>query len=430
VSDDPAVERIIAEVASEGVAEGPAASRAAQLARDITPIDWSEFWRADTRPEEWVIEPVVPAHRQVAIYAKPKLGKSLLALDISAAFATGRSVLGYPARPARSVVYLDLEMTEDDIRERLVDFGYGQNDDLSRLAYYQLPMLPPLDTKPGGEVLQEIVGRHSPELVVIDTMARVVTGDENDADTYRRFYANTGVRLKRRGIALLRLDHAGKDLTRGQRGSSSKADDVDVVFALSLSGDNVVVTCTHSRVPWVPSKMVLRRETDPALRHVLSSDSWPAGTKAVADILDELGVPLDASFRAAQEAIRQATGKGRRTQDVTAALKWRRVQSESGNTGGNASERSWRETKAGYSDKAESSQVSTSETLPGNTRKQPPRATGNVCPSKEGHMIPSTVPVADHEDYTSLSCSPEAERLLEGLAKADAKVGEFEGSWT
>ena len=43
-------------------------------------------------PEEWVIEPIVPKGRQVAVYSPPKDGKSLFALDSSAAAAAdGRS---------------------------------------------------------------------------------------------------------------------------------------------------------------------------------------------------------------------------------------------------------------------------------------------------------------------------------------------------
>lgn len=93
--------------------------------------------------------------------------------------------------------------------------------------------------------------RHDAHMLVLDTMARVVNGDENDADTYRGFYAHSGVRLKRLGVALLRLDHAGKDPGRGQRGSSGKNDDVDVVFRLDHAEDQVVLSWTHSRVSWV-----------------------------------------------------------------------------------------------------------------------------------------------------------------------------------
>jgi RecA-family ATPase len=154
------------------------------------------------------------------MFAVTGLGKSLLALDIAAAMATGRSVLGLPGSVPACISYFDLEMTRADLHDRLADLGYGADSDLSRLHYYQLPDLPPLDTAEGGETLMRVVERDRPTLVIIDTMARVVEGDENSADTYRDFFRCSGIRLKAAGVSLLRLDHAGKDASRGQRGSS------------------------------------------------------------------------------------------------------------------------------------------------------------------------------------------------------------------
>ena len=65
--------------------------------------------------------------------------QELACVDIVAAAATGRSVLGQLARDPIRILYIDLEMTEADLRERLTDLGYGPDDDLSNLAYYQLP---------------------------------------------------------------------------------------------------------------------------------------------------------------------------------------------------------------------------------------------------------------------------------------------------
>ena len=155
-----------------------------------------------------------PRGRQAGLFAPAGLGKSLLAVDVSAAKATGRPVLGQPAQAPVSVVYIDMEMTPEDLRERLGDLGYGEDDDFSNLHYYQLTALPPLDTIEGGDALMAIVERYDPEVVVLDTMARVVAGDENSADTFRAFFRCTGCRLKAAGVALLRLDHAGKDPSR------------------------------------------------------------------------------------------------------------------------------------------------------------------------------------------------------------------------
>jgi len=292
----------------------------------LVPIDWDALWKNDAPAEEWLVEPVVPAGRQVAVYSAAKLGKSLLALEGAAGVACGRSIFGQAAVTPFDVLYVDLEMTEADLRERLTDMGYGPDDDLERLHYLQLPSLPPLDTDLGGELLVAMAQEHDARLVVVDTMARAVRGEENSADTYRAFYAATGRHLKAAGIALLRLDHMGKDAAQGQRGSSAKVDDVDVVFHLSVDGKRVTLRRTHTRVPWVPAEVVFIRHEEPVLHHELTTDSWPAGTLEVATELDDLDVPLDASVRIAGDALKAATGRGRRTTIVTAALRFRRTR--------------------------------------------------------------------------------------------------------
>jgi RecA-family ATPase len=287
-------------------------------------IDWDAFWSSDAAAEDWILEPIVAAGRQTAIYSTAKTGKSLLALDIAAAGATGRSVLGFAPREPISVVYVDLEMTKADLRERLVDLGYGPGDDLSRLNYYQLPAWPALDGELGGEILRSTAVEHGARLVVIDTMARAVSGRENDADTYRDFFRHTGRHLKADGVALLRLDHEGKGDGKGQRGSSAKDDDLDVVFRLTqLDVKTFKLTRTRNRIPWVPADVTIVREESPILRHVRASDFVPAGTREAILALDELEVPTDASADTALATLRRA-GKGVRKSSVLAAQKARR----------------------------------------------------------------------------------------------------------
>lgn len=291
----------------------------------LTPIDWAEFWSQERNPREWLVEPILPAGRQAAIWASHKTGKSLLALDVAAALASGRSALGNCPKDPITVVYLDFEMTLDDLRDRLADLGYGPADDLSRLLYFQLPRLPPLDSAEGGEALEDIVVEHDPALVILDTMSRVVDGPEDKADTFRAFYRHTGTRLKARGIGLLRLDHGGKDAGRGQRGSSGKGDDVDLVWQLGAdtgSGD-FRLKLDAGRVPWVPREVNLTRQTTPVLRHVLRTEGWMSGTAEVATSLDRLQVPLNATVDQAVDALRTAK-ESRRRALVAEALRYRR----------------------------------------------------------------------------------------------------------
>lgn len=289
----------------------------------VVPIDWPMFWATDHKAEDWLCEPILPRGRAVATYSPAKTGKSLLALDVAARLATGTRVLDQPAGDPIHVDYYDLEMTEDDLAERLVDLGYGPDSDLSHLHYYLLPTLPPLDTPEGGATITALAKRDAAELLIIDTTSRVLGGEENQADTLRALYINAGLPLKAAGVTVWRLDHAGKDLSRGQRGTSAKADDVDLVWELLMRDKGLRLRATHRRQSWIPETIDLLRLEDP-LRHVRAEEaSWPAGTTETADLLDALGVPAGASTRDAQKAL-SAAGRGQRRAVVTAAVKWRR----------------------------------------------------------------------------------------------------------
>ena len=275
-------------------------------------VDWDRFWTADKGDEEWIAEPIIPAKRAVALYAPAKAGKSTIVLAVVAAVATGGRVLGHARARRCHVLYLDYEMTEDDLFARLSELGYGPGDDLSHLHYALLPSLPPLDTVEGARAVLDLVDRTSAELVVVDTFGRAVEGDEDKADTVRAFYRHTGLALKARDVAVLRTDHAGKDVGKGQRGSSAKADDVDLVWALSRTETGVRLKRTHSRISWVPEDVqVRRRETDECVDYVIDTDKviFPTGTGDNAAILDQLGIDLDISVRKAATLVREAGHK-------------------------------------------------------------------------------------------------------------------------
>jgi|GEM_PF-1778059 len=287
-------------------------------------LDWPSFFAADHADAEWEFPDVLARGRGHALYAGRKQKKSLFMLFLAVELATGRAPV--------VVVYLDFEMSEADIFGRLSDMGHTRDTDLSRLRYALLPATPPLDTPAGGRALATIldgVESEWPEhrlVVVLDTISRAVEGPENEADTYRAFFAHTGVELKRRHITWIRLDHTGKDSSRGQRGSSSKNDDVDIVWRLCATQNGIALHRDVARMPWVPEKVVFGMQEEP-LRFLRLSCDWPERTDETAALLDRLEVPLEATVKDALCALRDA-GEGRRTELVSAALRWRRERVE------------------------------------------------------------------------------------------------------
>jgi len=85
----------------------------------------------------------------------------------------------------------------------------------------------------------------------------------------------------------------------------------------------VILTNKKRREPYVPVRVTLTKESDPELRHVLAPISWLAGASEVADLLDELHVPMDATAAVALQLL-SASNQGRRKSVVLAALKLRR----------------------------------------------------------------------------------------------------------
>lgn len=285
-------------------------------------LDWPTFWKREVTEANWLIEPVIAAGRAHALYAPGGTGKSLLSLWLAAQTATGGVGLdGMPLEPRR-VLYLDYEMTQDDLIERLEHMGFDAESVLDNLSYALLPALPPADAPEGGKAIGRLAELVDAEVVFIDTFSRAVAGDENEADTVRSFYRWTGLHLKAAGRAFCRIDHAGKDLEKGQRGSSAKNDDVDVVWQMVKADNGFTLTAKKRRMGWVPETISIAQYDEPNLYYRVVSDVDPKGTASVIADLDDLAVSSLYGYRVAAKALRDA-GRGARAEVVRAAQKIR-----------------------------------------------------------------------------------------------------------
>jgi len=304
---------------------GGAEAPMGEIVDPLNVIRWERFWAADGQGEDWLLEPLIARGRGHALYAGAKSGKSLLMLAACAALATGRAFLNNGPRPPQHVLYVDYEMTEDDLRERLETFGYGPDDDLECLHYALLPTIDPLDTISGADVVLDAARRYQAVHVVIDTTSRAISGEENSADTFRAFYRHCGLPLKSAGIGYHRLDHSGKDIGKGQRGSSAKNDDVDVVQQLvPRDKGGVTIRATHRRMSWVPESVDIgRAEVDGVLGYSTDVTTHPTGTFDVVRWLD--GHEIDPTLaRRAVKTILNDAGVRCSNDALGAAIKVRR----------------------------------------------------------------------------------------------------------
>lgn len=284
-------------------------------------IDWSTFWKRDRKTSNWLDAGWLARGRSHALYAPKKHGKSLFVLQRVAHLARNKIC---------RVVYLDYEMIEDDVDERLSDMDLGEDTDQTWLRYALLPTIAPLDTAAGGASLVASIEREqalfpgADVVVVIDTTSRAWEGIEDKSDATRAFYRHAGITLKRLGVTVVRIDHPGRDTSRGMRGSSAKGDDVDIVFRLERTSAGVVLHNEASRMSWVPEKTVFDRGTDP-LTYTLSVSSkvWSEEAVVFAAELDKHGIPINASRREVQDKLRILSLPGKRIKTINDAQAYR-----------------------------------------------------------------------------------------------------------
>jgi len=233
----------------------------------LAPLDWMN---PPTNTAKTIIPTIINAGQIVSLVGQGGTGKSLLMFDIAMALATGQSVLGHPPAEPMSVLYIDVENPVGEVFTRRDNLGY-QDSSLERLTYYHMPDLPALDTKSGGKFIETLVEWHSPELVIFDTISKLVAGEESKSDTWQDLYKYSLVPLRQTNCAAVILDHQGHDASKGARGSSAKRDNVDLQWIQACNGDLITLKRDKCRTLHDTEMLKIRRGGTP-LGHAIETD--------------------------------------------------------------------------------------------------------------------------------------------------------------
>lgn len=272
-------------------------------------VDWEKAFSAQPANPPWIVRPFIMEARTHALWGEPGEGKSLFILE---------TVVNHIITDNRIVLYIDNENIIDEIVDRLTSFGMKPAS-LKNLRFRTFQELPPLNTMAGGlEVTRMAKEECDAAVVVIDTTSRFIEGEENNSTPFLDFYRHTLMPLKKHKIASVRLDHPGKDLSKGTRGSSAKFGDIDFEWKITDQGLTRTLTLTKNRTRYGLKKggtIILRchgvTENNPYFFH--EWDYHPevtAADKQLADdvrVLESLGLPADSGRRTVSKAL---AGKG------------------------------------------------------------------------------------------------------------------------
>jgi hypothetical protein len=296
-------------------------------------LDLATLLSAERPPREWVVDGLIPAGTSVALIAPAGTGKSLLLLGCMIAVARGdRDFAGLPISRRRRVLLIDMENTEDDLADRLTALGIAAVDvtALDRLVILHLPPLLPLDTPDGGSELISLLDAYevgAGDVVVLDSLQRVVKGPEDKSDTLRDFVRCVGMALKRRKVTVIRTDNMGRDEAKGARGTTGKRDDVDVELLLTRTAAHpgqLKIKPGKLRLPGITSVLINREvDDDGRLTFNTAGDPFRARVAHASGVLEALNIPVEAGDRKAAPVI-AASGQVVTREALRAAIKERK----------------------------------------------------------------------------------------------------------
>lgn len=215
-------------------------------------------------PVEWFVQGVLPKADLVVVYGASGSGKSFVVLDMVLAVARGVQWRGFRTRQSR-VIYVAAEGA-GGFRRRIAAYAEHNGIGVARVPLGIIPAAPPLrDDIHAAQVAREIKAAGGADLVVVDTLAQVLNGDENGADMQdlvRKLRKHLGTPL---GATVLVIHHSGKDVTKGARGSSALRAAADAEFEVVREGEQRrSLECTKMKdadeggvYPFTLSKVVL-----------------------------------------------------------------------------------------------------------------------------------------------------------------------------
>ena len=200
----------------------------------LKPFDIHALLKLKLPERQMMLDPVIPEKGLVMLYASRGTGKTHVAVGMSVAIATGTKFLKWQAPKVRRVLHLDGEMAAGEIRQRFEqemkatgkkpEEGFLQvlPADLIELGIGNLA-----STKIQAELEPWLIGV---EVLVLDNLSSLTAViRDNDAESWNPIQEWL-LRLRRRGISVVIVHHAGKG--GEQRGTSRREDVLDTSISL------------------------------------------------------------------------------------------------------------------------------------------------------------------------------------------------------
>jgi putative DNA primase/helicase len=184
-----------------------------------------------------VLAPIIPAKGLVMLYAFRGGCKTHVAHGIAAAVGIGGQFLKWQAPKARKVLLVDGELPTEELQARLRQVTASMKVERGMLEVLAADLVHDGVGNFADPKTQNYLDPYlkTVELLILDNLSSLTTViRDNDAESWGPIQAWL-LRLRRRGISVLIVHHAGKD--GAHRGTSRREDVLDTSLSLRRPSD-------------------------------------------------------------------------------------------------------------------------------------------------------------------------------------------------
>ncbi|MBS0167344.1 MAG: AAA family ATPase [Nitrospira sp.] len=220
-------------------------------------VSFDSIMRDPLPPIDWLVESLIPNGTRTVVFGEFGSMKSWTLLDLALHIAAGRKWLDtFDIPQARSVLYIDEEMPEHELRRRVKRLGEGLE-----LRDVSIPFR--ATSHLGVRFHEDQVERlllelhtegFDPDIILVETLRRVLNGNENDATDVGEFWHSVAPILvaKKTLIVAHHMKKPSLQKHEPNRHRASGSTDIlagaDMAYAITRHQDHLTISCEKNRV--------------------------------------------------------------------------------------------------------------------------------------------------------------------------------------
>lgn len=169
-------------------------------------ITLDELYQTDFSGQRWLVDKLVPMNGITCLAGEPKVGKSFLTLEIAKTVSMGAKLFGQFDTLQTNVLLVSKEDPEWMIKDR---FELLQTPNTAPITIITNPSIF-LDREKHIQDITEYIKNNNIGLVIIDSLRRVIRGDENNSQSVNPIHRYFKQFIKA-GATVIFIHHYGKD---------------------------------------------------------------------------------------------------------------------------------------------------------------------------------------------------------------------------